>query len=582
MSKQGIFTISIDTELAWGTFDHGGYIKYKDAYKKYRSIIADILKVFKKYEIAATWAIVGHLFLDNCSKEKGKLHPDIVRPNYSWYRNDWFSCDPGTDISKDNFWYGSDIVKMIQEAAPKQEIASHSFCHSIFSDPGCSKQTAETDIAKCVALAKERGIKLNSFTFPRNSPGHLNILVEHGFKIFRGKNAAFFNLRAAVLRKAMLLLADMVAITPPIVEPHFVLDNELIELKGSMLFRFAHGASRFIPKGVRLKKAKKGIDRVIKEGKIFNLWFHPISFAWKTSEMLDEFEQILKYASDRRKEERLRICTLQEIANMYFKDAKDNDSYNPQAITLHNDRSRIFKEDYSDDLLCYHSNAFKYGRKKIVSAFLSFLGDLGKSGRILEVGSGTGYCLNLMRKRGYDCVGADLSENMVRQSLANYPDIPVYLTDARKLPFLDNRFDATVSIETLRYFSDRDSFLKEVFRVTKLGGLFFVTATPFFSINTYGVFNSLCRLFNLKSLVSCFQSFETAESLKRRLEKAGFELISVRGYFFGPYFLLDKIQPRLSSFLMRCLEGLDDNLEKLGLLRNFSNHLVAVARKPDK
>ncbi len=148
MPGKGIFSISIDTELVWGTFDHGGHIKYEAAYKKYRFIISELLKLFKKYEVAATWAIVGHLFLDRCNKEYGKLHPDIVRPKHHWFRDDWFSCDPGTDISSDNFWYGSDIVEMIKGARPRQEIASHSFCHPIFSDKGCSRETAESDIAK--------------------------------------------------------------------------------------------------------------------------------------------------------------------------------------------------------------------------------------------------------------------------------------------------------------------------------------------------------------------------------------------------------------------------------------------------
>lgn len=582
MLKKGVFTISIDTELAWGTFDHGGHIKYKDAYKKYRFLVSEILKLFRKYEIPATWAIVGHLFLDNCSKEAGRLHSDIVRPNYSWHKEDWFDSDPGTDISRDNFWYGSDIVEMIQGAVPKQEIASHSFCHTIFSDPGCLKETAESDVAKCVALAREKGIELKSFTFPRNSPGHLDVLAGHGFKVFRGKDAAYFDLSPAILRKAVFLLGDMLTVTPPVVEPRFILGDRLIELKGSMLFRFAHGASRFIQKGVRFKKAKKGIDRAISEGKIFNLWFHPISFAWKTPEMLKELEEILEYAVGRRQQGDLKILTLQEIGDMYTDAGKDNDTYNPKAISLHNDRACLFKGDYSDDLSLYYSNAFKYGRKKVTSAFLSFLGGLNNGARLLEVGSGTGYYLDLAHKQGFDCMGIDLAENMIKQSRTSYPDIPVQIADARRMPFLDNSFDAVVSIETLRYFSDRDSFLSEIFRVVKPGGKIFITAAPLFSINIYGIFNTLCRLFNLRSLISCFQSFETVGSLKRRLEKCGFELISSRGYFFGPYFLLDRIQPKLSSFLMRRLEKFDDNLGEIGLIRDFSNHLVAIARKPDK
>lgn len=581
MLKKGIFVISIDTELAWGTFDHGGHIKYKEAYKKYRFIIANILALFKKYEISATWAIVGHLFLDSCNKENRNLHPDIIRPIHHWFPYDWFKFDPGANISQDDVWYGSDIVEMISDTIPKQEVASHSFCHPVFSDVGCSRETAESDISKCVELAKARNIKLHSFTFPRNSPGHLDILSKYGFKVFRGENAMFFNIRPNLLRKGLLLLSDMLAVTPPVLTPDFALNGKLIKVKGSMLFRFAHGASKFIPKDVRLKKAKKGIDKAIKEGKIFHMWLHPISFAWDTTHMFDEFEGILEHANNQRKAGNLQILTLQKVGNTYFNLTKDNDNYNSQAISLHNERSPLFKKDYSDDLSRYYSNAFKYGRKKIELALLSFLDNLTNGNRILDVGSGTGYFLNLMHKRQYHCVGIDLSTNMVIKSMATYPDISVQIADARRLPFLDYSFDAVVSIETMRYFSNRDLFLKELFRVIRPGGRIFITAAPLLSTNTYGIFNTLCRFLNLKALVSCFQSFETVGSFKRRLEMVGFQDISIRGYFFGPYFLLDKIQPKFSSFLMRHLEKFDDGLGRPNFLRNLSNHLVAIARKPE-
>jgi len=372
----------------------------------------------------------------------------------------------------------------------------------------------------------------------------------------------------------------MLAITPPVITPKLILGGNLVEVQGSMLFRFAYGASRFIPKGVRFKKAKNGIEAAIKKKRIFHLWLHPISFAWKTTEMLGEFERILEHADRRRKEGDLEILTLQKIGEACFKIFGNNDKFNPQAVVLHDVRSCAFKEDYTGDLSGYHANAFKYGRKKIELALLNFFDNLSNGNRILDVGSGTGYYLNLMRKRGLECVGIDLSENMLQLSKRTYPDLMVQLADARRLPFLDDSFDAVVSVETLRYFSDGKPLLKEIFRVMKSGGSVFITTAPLLSANSYGIFNTLCRIFKLKSLVSCFQSFETVGSLRRRLEEAGFEEITIKGYFFGPYFLIDKICPKASSFLMRKIESFDDRMANCNLIRNFSNHLVAIARKP--
>jgi ubiquinone/menaquinone biosynthesis C-methylase UbiE len=384
----------------------------------------------------------------------------------------------------------------------------------------------------------------------------------------------------AVLRRGISLLSDIFALAPPMVKPELALDGKLVEVKGSMLFRFAYGASKFIPKGARFRKARKGIDRAIRQEGIFHLWFHPISFAYKTPQMFEELEKILEYAYKKRQDRQLKILTLQEVGDTYLNKSRDTDRFNPRAIVLHDRKSSIFKKDYSDDLADYYSNAFKYGRKKIESAFLGFLGNLNGGGHILDVGCGTGYFLNLMRKRRFNCTGIDISENMLLEARKNFSDLPVQLADARKLPFKDNSFDAVISIETLRYFSKRDSLVKEIYRVTKPGGKIFITAAPLFSVNSYGLFNTICRLFNLKLFVSCFQSFETANSLKKHLIKSGFKDVSIKGYFLGPYFLLDKIYPKLSSYLMRKLEWLDEALTKCSLARNFSNHLVAIARKP--
>lgn len=573
--------ISIDVELAWGTFDHNGHIVYKDAYEKYRLIVARLLELFAKHQVPATWAVVGHLFLDSCKTQNGQLHPDIVRPRYHWFKKDWFSLDPGSDISKDKFWYGSDIVKMIKFAEPQQEIASHSFCHLVFSDPGCSKEAADSDVAKCIELAKMKGVDLKSFIFPRNSPGHLDILSKYGFRVFRGQGDRYCSLRLPrIIEKIYFLLDDMISTTPPVVLPKAISNHGLIEVPASMLFRFAFGKSRFIPEGVRFSKAKKGIDAAIKRRKIFHLWFHPSSFAWKTPLMFFEFEKILEYASKQRSKDILEISTLLKISDMYMHRVADNDKFNLPAVNLHDRRDDIFRKDYSDNLTGYYSNAFKYGRKKIESVLLKFLDNLNNGNRILDIGCGTGYYLNLMSKRGFNCIGIDLSENMLHQLKDAYSGLAVQISDAKRLSFKENSFEAVVSIETLRYFSNRNHLLSEVFRVIRPGGLVFITAAPFFSLNTYGIFNVLCRAFNLKSLVSCFQSFEMAGSLKKRLEKAGFTDVTIKGYFFGPYFLLDKIYPKASSFLMKKFENFDGALTEYNLIKNFSNHLIAIARKP--
>ncbi len=311
MLRNGVFTISIDTELAWGTFDHGGHIRYKEAYSKYRVIVRRLLDLFNDYTISATWAVVGHLFLEKCRRENGIAHAHIIRPTYSWYKKDWFACDPGSDMSVDNFWYGRDIVEMIRQNRLPQEIASHSFSHIIFSDPGCSLEAAESDISECVKLAREAGIHMDSFIFPRNSIGYVDILEKYGFKVYRSVDS---NEKKHFLTRARGLLEDILAVTPALASPRK--DGKLTVIPASMLFRYSYGLSRLIPQGARAARAKKGLNKAAKSNKIFHLWLHPMNFGWNTRKMFDEFESILEHAARLRDKNRVTVAPLKEIALM--------------------------------------------------------------------------------------------------------------------------------------------------------------------------------------------------------------------------------------------------------------------------
>lgn len=85
MLQRGAFLISIDTEMAWGSVHHRDVGRHY-SYQAEREFIDRLLALFDKYQIRATWAVVGHLFLDQCQAVDGRKHPEIVRPGYRWSR----------------------------------------------------------------------------------------------------------------------------------------------------------------------------------------------------------------------------------------------------------------------------------------------------------------------------------------------------------------------------------------------------------------------------------------------------------------------------------------------------------------
>ena len=316
--EKGIFTISLDFELIWGTVDLFGVENFREACELERNEVVDrLLELFTEFEIPATWCTVGHLFLDNCQSEENKKHPEIVRPLHKWHEQDWFTHDPCSDEKNAPLFYGKSLVEKILNNPVTQEIGSHSFSHIIFGDEGCSPESARTDIAGCVKAAQDFDVKLNSFAFPRDRVGHLDILKEFGFTAYRGAIPKWYEQgedRSAVKRLAHLW--DVVtAAAPPVVLPEYE-ENGLLNIPGSMIFFPMHGIRRYIPMSLRIKRARKGLDLAAEQKRIFHLWFHPTNMAFEIEQMFDGLRAILQYATELRQKGVLETLSMSEIAEL--------------------------------------------------------------------------------------------------------------------------------------------------------------------------------------------------------------------------------------------------------------------------
>lgn len=317
IQEKGIFTISLDTELAWGAVDKpetlNANMKY---YEKTREVIDRLLLIFRQYNISATWAVVGHLFLESCELNNGKKHPENPRSSYPWYKKDWFAADPCTSLEQDPFWYGSDIVDKILSCSVPQEIGCHSFSHVLFGDENTKRKTVKAELEVCQKLAGELGLQLKSFVFPRNMEGYLDELNEAGFTSFRGSAPLWYNSLPVILQKFCHIIDQFFSFSPPVVMPEG--KEGLVNIPSSMLYLSMNGFRKYIPLSSRVKKACKGLRRAVREKKIFHLWFHPFNLATAQGKLLCGLEEILKEANVLREMGQLEIKTMGEIANDYI------------------------------------------------------------------------------------------------------------------------------------------------------------------------------------------------------------------------------------------------------------------------
>lgn len=302
----GVFTLSLDFELIWGTLDLFGPEQFRGACEIERSAVIRLLDLFVQYKVSATWCVLGHLFLDSCDSAAGMKHVDIVRPGHAWYPHDWFHHDPCSTEKEAPTFYARSLVQRIRDCPVPQEIGCHSFSHVIFGDPGCSAATAESEVAACVRLAKEWGIELRSFAFPRNSVGHLDVLRAHGFTCFRGPEPTWYEnaLRPGPLKRLFHLWDVVRAATPPVVLPRWT-ESRMWNIPGSMIYFPMHGLRRYLPLGLRVRRAIKGLNAAVRQKRVFHLWFHPTNLADQTEAMFQGLQAILEHAR--------RLCGLGEL-----------------------------------------------------------------------------------------------------------------------------------------------------------------------------------------------------------------------------------------------------------------------------
>lgn len=141
------------------------------------------------------------------------------------------------------------------------------------------------------------------------------------------------------------------------------------------------------------------------------------------------------------------------------------------------DRSHIYGDDYTvwgrssegDEPVIAASkrSAFRHQLR----ALLPHIEPAGK--RLLDVGTGRGYLLEVARESGFDCQGLDISAYAAGKAEVNFPG-RIFRGRLEEAGYDDESFDVVTMTDLLEHVSDPRSLMAEVRRILKPGGLLFV------------------------------------------------------------------------------------------------------------
>ncbi|MCZ9888779.1 class I SAM-dependent methyltransferase [Brachyspira hyodysenteriae] len=200
------------------------------------------------------------------------------------------------------------------------------------------------------------------------------------------------------------------------------------------------------------------------------------------------------------------------------------------------DYEKLSKEHFNKQASIYDEKDTIYYSKygKISCNYVSeYLKNIDYN-KLLDIGCGTGYLINMLKKykATAEFYGLDLSEEMINISKSkNIKDAEFILGSANKLPFNDNTFDIVTCIQSFHHYPYPDEAMKEVYRVLKKGGIYILSDTVVGGIAAW-IDNNI--LFKIMKSGDC--RTENKEGISKRMLKNGFDVIDkkqIKGFIYS-------------------------------------------------
>jgi ubiquinone/menaquinone biosynthesis C-methylase UbiE len=228
-----------------------------------------------------------------------------------------------------------------------------------------------------------------------------------------------------------------------------------------------------------------------------------------------------------------------------------------------------------------------------VSKILSSLQEGTRGKRLLDIGCGTGFIIDIA-KCYFDTIrGIDVTQAMLDRidKSSEKADIEVQLAESEKLPFEDQSFDVCTAYAVLHHLDRLQPTFREIHRVLVKGGIFYSDLDPNFyfwqslsALSPNGGYSEIVNreinavLHKDRELEETFHIdksvLRTAEHLKH--EEGGFKEEQLRGMLSEAGFR--EIEIRYEWFLgeARVIHGEDERI--LDALRSYLQEILPLSK----
>lgn len=296
MNAPGNFTISLDFELYWGMRDVQTLDSYQEHIRNVHIVIPKLLELFEKYEIHATWAIVGFLFMNDKDQIISKFPEEL--PGYSGKQFDPYNYIKNNDLQKE-YHFAPACIDRIKNT-PYQEIGTHTFSHYYTLEEGQTYRQFKRDLEAAISVQLATGQSCRSIVFPRNQydDEHLRIIKSLHINFYRGNQKFWLYKPRPFYKEHLWLRLIRLADAYINISGH----NTFILEKGNQDVPVNVRASRFLRpytprlrriENLRFRRIQRSMRHAAKRNENYHLWWHPHNFGKNIEENLYFLEKIL-------------------------------------------------------------------------------------------------------------------------------------------------------------------------------------------------------------------------------------------------------------------------------------------------
>jgi len=326
MVKQGMFVISLDFELHWGSIDKQLLTEeVKKRLYNTKKVVPSILDLFQENQIHATWAVVGMLF-NQTAEEWKKNKPKHSDQFYAYFDRHYKVENSKNFISNldAEFFFAPTLITKINQTNG-QEIASHTYGHYCYRDLGKNIEEFKQDLVAAKSIATSKGLELDTLVFPRNQYDNccLQTCTELGISIVRTNPTSWYwdaDSGFSIARKVFRTLDNFnLTDTSKVYRLEKILEensNPPFKLRASRILK-PWRKNSFLLNRLKIERIKREMTFAAQSKSYYHLWWHPENYGENPVECMEELTDIVNHFNTLKNKYGYASFNMKEAAN-YF------------------------------------------------------------------------------------------------------------------------------------------------------------------------------------------------------------------------------------------------------------------------